>query len=157
MDIRTTYSKYLKSADLKGQEPTVTIASCTVEEVGQQKDMRPVLKFEGKEKGMVLNVGNSELIGAAYGYDTDSWPGRQVILYVVKVNFQGEMKDGLRVRIPPAQPQVASQPAPAVQPAVPQTASQEVLGGSTLPPVQAPAQQPVPQQAPPPSDDDIPF
>lgn len=107
MDIRTTYSNYLKSADLGGHEPTVTITSCEMESMPGGDETKPVLKFYGKDKGLVLNKTNSEMIADAYGYDTTAWVGKIVTLFSIKVNFQGNMVDGLRVRIPAAQPQAA--------------------------------------------------
>lgn len=115
MDIRTTYSNYLKSADLGGHEPTVTIASCEMEEMpGSDNESKPVLKFHGKEKGIVLNVTNRRVLEEAYGPMTENWVNRQVQLYVIQVrNPQGNMVDGLRVRIPAAAPAPAPVPEPA--------------------------------------------
>ena len=49
-------SKYLKAADLDGQDRTVSIRACVQEELGQGSEMevKPVLYFDGGPKGLVL-------------------------------------------------------------------------------------------------------
>ena len=97
-------SKYLRAADLQGMKVPVTISgvSMTEFEDNGKKESKAVIHFEGKEKGMVMNKTNAMTIAAAYGDDTDNWPGQKVILYSAKVNFGGEMKDALRVELPQA-------------------------------------------------------
>ena len=51
-------SKYLKSADLAGKRIPVVIREVVFEEVAQNEADKPVLYFEGKERGMVLNKTN---------------------------------------------------------------------------------------------------
>lgn len=91
-------SKYLKSADLKGEVAKVKIKDVIVEEIGTDRKM--VMYFAGKEKGMVLNKTNAVTIGDAYGEDTDTWLGQPIELFSMKVEFNGRMVDGLRIRIP---------------------------------------------------------
>lgn len=101
-------SKYLKSADIKGREPTVTIRAIEVEEITGQKgkEHKPVLYFEGKEKGMVLNRTNADMIADFLGPDYTQWAGHAVTLYVTRVQSpQGGMTDGLRVKRPASQKQ----------------------------------------------------
>lgn len=117
-------SKYLKSTDLRGDVAKVKIRDVMVEEIGTDRKM--VMYFAGKEKGMVLNKTNAVTIGDAYGQDTDDWIGQPIELFSMKVEFNGRMVDGLRVRVPrrtaaPAQPraqiyepaQMSESPAPA--------------------------------------------
>lgn len=93
-------SKYLKSADLAGKRIRLVIDDARLEEVGADKDQKPVLYFQRAKKGMVLNVTNGNLIAAAYGDDSKDWKGKPVELYVAKVRYQGKMVDGLHVSIP---------------------------------------------------------
>ena len=91
-------SKYLKSADLQGEVVRVKIREATVEEIGT--DHKMILYFVNKERGMVLNRTNARTIGDAYGDDTDEWIGKPIEVFSMKVDFQGRMVDGLRVRVP---------------------------------------------------------
>lgn len=91
-------SKYLKAADLKGHEVPVTIAG--VEEAKFDDGPKLVLKFEGKAKGMVLNKTNLKRIGSKYGYQSEDWNGKGIVLYEEEVDFQGQMVPAIRVRIP---------------------------------------------------------
>ena len=91
-------SKWLKATDLKGTEPTVIIASVSMEEVGQ--DRRPVMHFQGKEKGLVLNSTNWDRVAMMYGDESDDWAGKALTLYSDMVQYKGQTVPGLRVRPP---------------------------------------------------------
>lgn len=97
-----TASKFLKAADLKGGVAKVKIRDVTIEEVGS--DRRMVAWFAGKEKGMVLNKTNAMTIGEALGPDTDDWVGAEIEVFSMKVEYQGKMVDGLRIRVPRPRP-----------------------------------------------------
>lgn len=92
-------SKYLKSADLQGNMVKVKIRDVLSEQIGA--DRKLIMYFQGKDKGMVLNKTNARTIGDVYGDDTDSWINASIELFSMKVDFQGRMVDGLRVRVPP--------------------------------------------------------
>jgi hypothetical protein len=92
-------SHYLKASDLGDKAPVVTIDRIAVEPVGQNKEMKPVIYFHGKEKGMVLNKTNSRKIAELTGSkDTDDWSGCQIRLYATETEFAGEMVDCIRVK-----------------------------------------------------------
>ena len=101
MDINSAFpsSNYLKSADLKGQIVSLQISHITYETIGT--DQKLVMYFQGKQKGMVLNKTNAQTIAEAYGSDTDNWVGANINVFSMKVDFQGKLVDGLRVKVPP--------------------------------------------------------
>lgn len=112
-------SNYLKASDLKGQDVRVTIDRITMEDIGG--DHKPIVYFQGKEKGLVLNKTNGMNIAAMYGPETDGWAGNPVILYSTWVDFQGRSVEAIRVRpTPPQQSVQATQPPPPAE-AVPTT------------------------------------
>lgn len=91
-------SNYLKAGDLNGRAVKVRISGCELEDLdGEHK---PVLRFEGKQKGMVLNRTNAGVLAAALGDETDNWTGSEVEIYPDRTMFQGRMVDCLRVRVP---------------------------------------------------------
>jgi len=92
-------SKYLKAADIEGT-PTVTIANIGFEEVGKEKDIRPILYYDGEEKGIVLNKTNATNISKLYGYETDDWRGKQVMLGTTYVDFNGQSVEAIRIYPP---------------------------------------------------------
>lgn len=137
MNINETFSgNFLKAADLKGAQPTVTIAEIRMEKMGE--DTKPAIYFEGKDKGVVLNKTNATNIAAAYGPETDGWIGQRVILFSAWVDFQGKSVEAIRIRPAPRQQQ-AQQPVQQQRQAPPQQQQHE----------QAPAFAD--------ADDDIPF
>ena len=92
-------STYLKAADLAGRRAIVTISHVKLEDVGD--DAKPILYFQGKEKGLVLNKTNANMITEITGSDeTDHWKGKAIVLYVTKVDYQGKRVDGIRVDYP---------------------------------------------------------
>ena len=90
--------KYLKAADLQGREATKRIAYCEKEKVGQNGDIKPVLHFTGEHQGLVLNKTNACSLSAAYGDDSESWRGREIVLYPATVDFAGKPTPTIRVR-----------------------------------------------------------
>lgn len=95
-------SKYLKAADLHGRRVVVTIDSLEMANIGDDTD-KLVVYFKGKDKGVVLNVTNANMIAEIAGTEeTDEWLGKQIVLYSTKVDFQGRRVDAIRVDYPPA-------------------------------------------------------
>lgn len=124
-------SKYLKAADLKGRSVVVTIDRVEYEAVGQDRQMKPVLYFRGKEKGIVLNKTNAnKIIQLTESPVTEDWSGFTVLIYPSETTFQGDVVDCIRVKGAPNGAR-AAKPAP--------------------PP------EPPPEQIAPLTDDDIPF
>jgi hypothetical protein len=92
-------SNYLKASDLAGSQPVVTIDRVAFEPVGQKREMKPILYFVGKDKGVVLNKTNSKNITNLVGSpETDDWVGFKIKLYSANVEFQGEMVESIRVK-----------------------------------------------------------
>jgi hypothetical protein len=93
-------SKYLKASDLDN-EISVKIRSIAFEEVGQNKDRRPIAYFEGIDKGVVLNKTRSNgIIRASGSEETDDWVGVTVLLYPSTTQFQGEEVECIGIRAP---------------------------------------------------------
>lgn len=112
MDISTLFpSKFLKASDVKNSPRQLVIESVTQEEVSQG-EMKPVVRFQGQQQGMVMNKTNSMLIAHAFGTETDNWRGKAIELYSEPVSMQGRIVDAIRVRMPRA-------PAPAITEDVP--------------------------------------
>ena len=92
-------SKYLRASDLNGEQ-TYVMRVVVLEEVGTDKEKKPVLYFEAVDKGLVLNKTNSGTIATLYGDDTDEWRGEAITLFQAMVSFQGETKPAIRVKAP---------------------------------------------------------
>ena len=101
MKVSETFpSKYLKASDLQGREVKVTMQHVEMEKLGE--DMKPILYFKGKDKGLCLNKTNSNTIADAYGDESDDWLDQPLILFSVMVDFQGKVGPAIRVRVPTA-------------------------------------------------------
>jgi hypothetical protein len=96
-------SEYLRPADLQERQVTVKMSRLEIREVGDDK--KPVLFFEGKDKGLVLNKTNAQTISTVYGNETDGWEGGVIVLYETMVEFQGTRRPGIRCLVPPRRAQ----------------------------------------------------
>lgn len=108
-------SNYLKASDLGEVQPVCTIDRVEIEAVGRDKEMKPVLYFKGKQKGLVLNKTNSKKIAEISGSpDTDDWGGVAVKLYATETEFGGETVECIRIKAakPVAAARRAAQPPP---------------------------------------------
>jgi hypothetical protein len=92
-------SKYLKANDLQDRNVSVIMSHVALEDVGDN-ERKPVLHFQGKNKGLVLNKTNSRVIAAAYGDDTDDWDGKPLVLFPAMVDFRGDSVEAIRLRAP---------------------------------------------------------
>ena len=98
-------SDYVKAWDLLGKDRTVTISrvvgSIITGEKGR-KSKKPILYFEGKEKGFIANVTNCKIIEKMYGSDPAEWVGKKVTLWPTTT----EDKDGVTVETIRVRPKV---------------------------------------------------
>lgn len=95
------FGNFLKVEDIKG-EMSVTVKEVKVETVGREQEAKdkPIVYFEGLEKGLALNKINSEALAEIAGSrEIESWPKTKAILYVDKnVMFGGKRVGGIRVK-----------------------------------------------------------
>lgn len=95
-------SKFLKASDVdeKADESDTWIVKMrTVEMDDVGEEQKPVLYFEGLDKGLVLNKTNVNTIMGLYGRETDEWEGKAIGLFTQEVEFQGKQMLGIRVRM----------------------------------------------------------
>jgi NACalpha-BTF3-like transcription factor len=94
-------SNLLKAQDVTdaGGEMPLTIESVELKEFDGDngKERKPIIHFkEGKQ--MVCNKTNGNAIAELYGDDTDGWIGKELILVVRDVDFQGKSTPAIRVK-----------------------------------------------------------
>lgn len=100
MDILSQFpGKYLKAADFPAPR-SLTINRVHNEMVGQEKDSKPVIYFDGEDRGIVLNKTNANTLAQLHGRDTTKWSGKSVECYATKVQFGMEMVDSIRMQEP---------------------------------------------------------
>jgi len=86
-------SKDLKAKDFIGKNIKVVISGVEIVHY-EAKDDQPAsdkarLRFEGKEKGLVLNTTNTRKLVEAYGADSDDWTGHEIGLSVADYTDKG--------------------------------------------------------------------
>ena len=112
MNINDMYpSKYLKSADVKPHRIDLQVARVVIEDVAENEN-KPVMYFNGKEKGLVLGKNNALLCAHVWGDESDAWVGQWLTLFSEPKTFQGKVVDGLSVapKLPTAAPQPEAAP-----------------------------------------------
>ena len=124
MNMNEVFSgNYHKAEDLKGASPRVTIAKVEMQEFDNGNKL--IVSFQGKDKSLVLNKTNANIIAENTGsQETDDWIGQTIQLTVKRVEFQGKLVPAIRVVLQDAAPvapvRQARQAAPAPQPADPE-------------------------------------
>lgn len=83
-----TESDWLKAKDIEGKNVKVVIREVGEIHFDAEGDVnstsykpaqdKATLKFEGSDKGMVLNVTNTRVLMAAYGPNSDDWVGKEI-------------------------------------------------------------------------------
>lgn len=120
-------SKFLSAHDLRGAEPIVTMDRVAYEPVGTDEEMKAVLYFRGKDKGLVLNKTNAykitELMRSAI---TEEWAGQKIRLFATETQFAGKTVPCIRVKAAPSAGH-GSQP-PQSTPAPPPHPSEPFVG-----------------------------
>ena len=93
-------SRYVAAADLNGNDVTLTIRRHDVEDMFSQgkRVKKPVLYFEGEQKGMVLNKTNALTIAELYGETVEGWRGKPITLFAAEVDAFGKKAIAIRVR-----------------------------------------------------------
>lgn len=101
-DYRSMFDRdYIFAFDLDGRDVTVTISKVVAGELtgeGGRKSKKPIMFFEGKDKGLAINKTNGKTIASMYGNDTTKWIGERITLYPTTTQMGGETKDCIRVR-----------------------------------------------------------
>lgn len=104
MDVSLLFpSRFLKSAEFKGRDVTLTIASIKLEELaveGGGTKTKGIIGFRETPKLWVLNRTNSECLKGMWGRETDAWVGKRVTLFPAPFtdSFTGEQSTAIRVR-----------------------------------------------------------
>ena len=123
-------SRYLKAGDLPDEgSQLVTIEKISLEEIGRDRETKPIIYFEEFDKALVCNKTNAKAIARVTGSDDfDEWIGRKIALYRAEVEFQGEMVEAIRVKLP--KPVAAKPAAPAAVSAKKKTVPERVTAQS---------------------------
>jgi hypothetical protein len=112
-------STWLAADDLGTARPTVTITRVGWAEFSDGTKKRAVW-FEGKDKGLSLNVTNWNTIAELTGEDDDDrWIGKRIRLFATKVTYAGKMVSAIRVEAAPSTPATRPSPRPVAAPPPP--------------------------------------
>jgi hypothetical protein len=114
---KTAFGSFLKTEDLQGNPVRVTIEDVGLQDVKSEHgvERKLVVKFAGKDKGLILNQTNCELLEQIVGTDDyDLWPGHTVILYPTTTKFGNKTVPCLRIK-----ENIAPRMAPALPPPPP--------------------------------------
>jgi hypothetical protein len=93
-------SKYLKAAEFRGRDFTLTITRVVAAELDREdntKEQLGVVYFAETKKGWILNKTNIKCMIAMFGAETDDWHGKQVTVYPEN-NEMSESGVAIRVR-----------------------------------------------------------
>jgi hypothetical protein len=108
-------SQWLSKDDVTIQGTDACITRITSEQVGDDRDQKFAMHFQGNLKPLLLNKTNTRIMVALYGADSDGWLGKTIQLYNdPTIGFGGQITGGVRVR--PSQNHPPRLPATPVRP-----------------------------------------
>ena len=79
-------------------EQMVADPANTIKSADQRVIDKPILHFEGKDRGLVLNKTNARAIARRHGPTMDEWIGKEIQIYQARVDAFGE-RDVPAVRV----------------------------------------------------------
>lgn len=91
--------KYLAAADLAGKEYTVTITQVDMQNL-DDGERKLCVYLNNRPKGLLLNKTNAKSIAKMHGNNTDTWIGKQIVIFPAYVDFKGDQVEAVRVRPP---------------------------------------------------------
>ena len=92
-------SKYVKAADIV--RPLQLSINRVAFEAMQDGNQKPVIYFDGTQKGIVCNRTNAKTVALlAKSEETNDWPGTKVEIFTELVGFRGEVVQAIRFRVP---------------------------------------------------------
>ena len=103
-DLLPTNGSYLKASEI----PDGAAMKLTIEKIDQEvmpsrdgekeEETKPVVYFFGKEKGLVLNRTNLDMLISLFSDDTERIIGKDIILFRTFASFSGKTVPALRIR-----------------------------------------------------------
>lgn len=120
---KTAFGSYLKTEDLQGRPARVVIETVQIEEVKSDDgiEKKLIAHFMGKDKSLILNRTNCELLEGIIGTDDyEAWAGQSVVLYPTTTKFGAKTVPCLRIRAVQVAPKPAPPPLVVVAPPVPE-------------------------------------
>jgi hypothetical protein len=93
--------RFMKAAEFKGRDVTLTISKIRIEELPQDKGgdkPKGIITFNETKKELVLNRTNGECIKAMFGRDTGEWIGKHVTFYPASMGASEFGALAIRVR-----------------------------------------------------------
>ena len=94
-------STYIRALDLGSKRVPVTISHLKMEDVGGDGERKPVLYFQGKDKGVVLNKTNANSVIEIAGTDDYSkWTGTVIVLFESTTDYKGKTVNCIRISAP---------------------------------------------------------
>lgn len=107
VDLRALYNRsyagqYLTPVQID-RAITVKIAGVHTDTIkswkkGEEPKERAVLMFEGKTQGMVVNKTSFKALAGMFGWDQDSWIGKEIFLVTVQREAFGRVVDSIEIR-----------------------------------------------------------
>jgi alkanesulfonate monooxygenase SsuD/methylene tetrahydromethanopterin reductase-like flavin-dependent oxidoreductase (luciferase family) len=94
---------YLKAAHLKTAIVPATVDRIefqTVHPRPGQEEIKPVMYFTGKQKGLILTATNQDFLRATFGDEITASYGKQITLRAVSKKIAGRMIDTVLVELP---------------------------------------------------------
>ena len=104
--LRNSTKGFYRADDLKGGREVTHVIHHLDEEMVMYGKTKDILNFSDTGKQLDVNQTNAEWLIDNLGDDPEKWSGQSVTLYLAPYTYEGETKQGIRLKKPTDKPAV---------------------------------------------------
>ena len=97
--VKDRLGQYIKAAEVKDGDKVAIVGEPYYEDAFDNVPIVADVEYKGEERKFIFNATNEALMTEHFGDETSNWVGKSIVLYKTKVNFKGEVRDGIRIGI----------------------------------------------------------
>ena len=97
--VKDRLGQYIKAAEVKDGDKVFIISEPDYEDSFENMPLVAEVEYNGEQRKFIFNATNEAMMIERYGDDTKDWVGKGFVLYKTKVNFKGEIRDGIRIGV----------------------------------------------------------
>jgi len=97
--VKDRLGQYIKAAEVKDGDKLVITDEPYYEDAFDNIPIVADVEYNNDKRKFIFNATNEGLMEEAFGNETSAWVGKTIVIYKTKVNFKGEVRDGVRISV----------------------------------------------------------
>ena len=99
--VKDRLGQYIKAGEVKDGDKVVIVGEPDYEDSFENMPLVADVEYNGDQRKFIFNATNEGMLSENFGDETSKWVGKAFVLYKTKVNFKGEVRDGVRIGVLP--------------------------------------------------------